>query len=317
LTATRKGCVHRVTAEGDHWFSEEVTLPTISEKDHVQGVIAIPVFSAYIVVRNRSVDLLEFLTARRIFTFTSAERIQHRTFRISHSSRRHTQSGAAGLGCFKFAYISADTGACVIQTYLPKEEGDTICFFDETPQTNKHCCLWSEAKEVIRRISSPGTWELLPNGSIIGVRRVAAKPLYNGNGEANRGGLRHRAGRRSSNTAPARDKWEVWSLSQVEQEERYETSPLLDSSAGIGGASGAGLTHDLIISRLGPMVKVGTSSVAVGFGNLVKLISVGLERYRPADAGAMEKDMIHLSSARRRKGGAGARIRASSRGSGN
>ncbi|KAG6357148.1 hypothetical protein INS49_015025 [Diaporthe citri] len=82
--------------------------------------------------------------------------------------------------------------------------------------------------------------------------------------------------------------WEIWVISRVEKEGNIETTPLVapDDPAG------------LIISALGPMIKVGYSSAAVGFGNVVKIITVGHERFENADDEGAED--INLTNRRRR-----------------
>lgn len=75
-----------------------------------------------------------------------------------------------------------------------------------------------------------------------------------------------------------------------------------------------GSYHHLLISQLGPAVKVGTSSMAIGFGNDVKVITIGHEQFGNL-ADVLEVDnMLNLGS-RRRKATANSRSRAHSRGS--
>lgn len=65
----------------------------------------------------------------------------------------------------------------------------------------------------------------------------------------------------------------------------------------------------LMVSELGPMIRVGQRSVAFSFGNVVKLMTVGgHERF---DVGAGDNDREHLNvGSRRRKGGVMPRPRA-------
>lgn len=60
-------------------------------------------------------------------------------------------------------------------------------------------------------------------------------------------------------------------ISHLGRQEVYETRPLhVDEADG----------SCLMISELGPMAQAGTSSVAVGFGDIVKLVTVGHETFQ-------------------------------------
>lgn len=76
----------------------------------------------------------------------------------------------------------------------------------------------------------------------------------------------------------------------------FETTPLDDSTAFAGYDAG-----HLMITELGPLIKVGMTSVAVGFGNVIKMISAGHEHFdRTRDQLGAARDLRTLA-ARRRK----------------
>lgn len=54
----------------------------------------------------------------------------------------------------------------------------------------------------------------------------------------------------------------------------------------------------LLVSSCGPMVRVGQRSIAVGMGNVVKVITVGHERFNIEDT---SDDMVKAMSGRRRR----------------
>ncbi len=62
-------------------------------------------------------------------------------------------------------------------------------------------------------------------------------------------------------------------------------------------------SEHLLISELGPMVKVGTSSVAVGFGNVVKVISIGHGRFGSPSEMLEPDGSINVGSRKRRTAG--------------
>lgn len=187
ITASRNGCVHRVTPVGDGWISEEIKQQANNE-EHAHSVVALPLFSAYLVVRPHSVDLVDLVTSETLHTFVSYSPIKPRSLRYLSSTRRHSQRGSPELSYFSLIYTSAETGNCVIQTYLPKDDDGSILFSpDGLPASASTAggpsCMWHETRQTIKEVPNPGLWEALPNGCIIGVRQtVVVAQNYNGSG---------------------------------------------------------------------------------------------------------------------------------------
>jgi len=238
------------------------------------------------------VDLIDAKSKTLLHTFRT-EPIQPRSLRCVHSSRRKPQCGSIGLVSFSIAYNHAETGDCIIHTFTPKEDGNVICFRNTELPSSRSCSGWSETIESKRQIRNPGTWETLPNGFLVGVRRVI-DDVGSSSGESSptsTGGLRRRMYQRiEKRPSRSSDNWEVWVASQLGGEELYETRPLHDDYE---------IGSHLIISALGPMVKVGTASVAVGFGNVIKLITVGHQHFE--DLAENENgDSLPIGSRRRK-----------------
>ncbi|KAJ9142742.1 Sterol regulatory element-binding protein cleavage-activating protein [Pleurostoma richardsiae] len=289
LTLSRRGCIHRVTHQNESWISEEIKLPRRDERD-TQAILPLSAFASYLVVRSQGVDLIDLRTSRIIHSFQT-EPIKPKSLQYLHSSRRQTQAGTSGLGSLTLVYTSLESGDCVLQTYLPDREGGTICFCDISAPTTRSCCPWTNTREVKRRISDPGMWEALPSGCIVGIRRKTEQP----SSPTVTSGLRRRGVRTGSESQPkgTEDEWEVWVVSQLEGEENRETRPL----------KGPGEEGGLIISELGPVVRVGSGTVAVGFGNIVKVVTVGHERFESSDD-RNDAQNLSLSSRRRKSAGA-------------
>jgi hypothetical protein len=87
----------------------------------------------------------------------------------------------------------------------------------------------------------------------------------------------------------------------------FETRPL-DEPTGIGEEQQQDDLGQLMISEVGPMVKLSATSVAVGFGTVVKVISVGHEHFDKAldDIGQLGAGaLLNLTVNRRKKLSAG------------
>ncbi|KAK0615983.1 sterol-sensing domain of SREBP cleavage-activation-domain-containing protein [Bombardia bombarda] len=295
LTASRKNCIHLVRPQGTGWTSTEVRLTEQRAKD-VHILIPLPDFSMYLIGRSRSVDLVDLDSSTIIHTFET-EPMQPRSLG-QISLARSPQSGLTSL---TLAYLSSETGDLVIQTYLPEGERDSLCSYSSSETQRRS---WGNSKMIPRRIGNPGAWEALSNGSIVGVRQT--EPTQKKDERLTASGLRRRVINRSENhhhSAGTTDKsWAVWVIYHLETKGSTETTPLDAPDAEDDDPS------HLMISQLGPMVKLGTASVAVGFGNVVKVVSVGHEhfdRYRNRPAADDLNNLIF----RRRKAVGAPRVR--------
>ncbi|TPX17274.1 uncharacterized protein E0L32_012241 [Thyridium curvatum] len=291
LAATRKGNVYKVTQQQGRWVSEEVALSAEglqAEEKEVSSLVPLPGFSAYLVVRSRSVELVSFATARILHIFRT-QCIQARSLRVLLPPKRQTQSGSSGIASMTLAYTNSDTGDCVLQTYLPPQEGGTICFCS-SESANKQCCHWSDTREIIKQVEAPGLWVPLQSGCVVGVRKVVEKQV-NGSSEPRspENGMRHRGAHAAKPQTRCFDTWETWSMTQLYGQGDYETTPLAGEDS-----------QHLIISDLGPMISVGSSTVALGLGNIIKLISIGHSRFGTS-AKMMDSDSSMSLGSRRRR----------------
>ncbi|KAK3378404.1 sterol-sensing domain of SREBP cleavage-activation-domain-containing protein [Podospora didyma] len=300
LTASRKSCIHMVTQHGHQWVSKEINLAARGSKD-IHCLVPIPGLSMYLVGRSRTIDLVDLDSSVIIHTFQT-EPMQPRSLRQISSTRPRQ----AGLTSLTLSYVNSETGDLVIHTHVPEEDGNSICPDSPLGAKDGSQRPWSGTREIIWRIANPGTWEALSNGSIVGVRRKSAaqvghlSPTVLSTGTS---GLRRRGGVRPDPKLTAiNDTWDVWVINQLETKGSIETT-LLE-------APGANDSGSLVVSELGPIIKLGTMSVAVGFGNVVKLISVGHEYFdQPRDRLEAE-DLRNLTTSRRKRGLASSRARA-------
>lgn len=284
-----------------HWVNSEVTLATKNDK-HPHSLLSVQGFSAYLVVRPRSVDLVDLHSSKIMHTFMT-EPMQPRSLKFVYSGRRLVPGGRGTVSSLTLAYNSLGSGDCVLQTYLPGDDFDNICFSNANGPPRRSSCPWNETRQITRRISEPGSWSPLRNGSFVGVRRVQ-EPLRNGSQMRDRlpafaqSGLRRRGGQ--AEAPPTKQSWEVWVMTRLEREGNIEIKPC-DTSQDSAG---------LIISELGPMVKVGHGSVAVGFGNIIKVVTVGHEWFDNVEEESYKPEPALIAT--RRKRVAASRTRAAS-----
>jgi len=312
ITASRKSCIHIVNQDEDGWASREVKLTHQDPERGPRGIhslIPIPSLSLYLVGRSHAVDLVDLESSCIIFTL--------RTEAMKQGSLRHIAPVRVqhnGLASLTLAYVDADTDDLIVRTYLPEDETGVIYSYNPVDAKNGHRQSWAAEREVTRRVRRPGAWEALSNGSIVGVRR---RPTANGTKKQPQATMSifQRLGVGQNDTKPSSrgqdEAWEAWVISHLETTGDIEER-LLDEHPGERSSRTRGhVPSQLMISELGPMAKFGTTSVAVGFGNVVKVISVGHEHFdntqdRFRSGGDMRSMMI-----RRRKTAGLTKIRAS------
>lgn len=292
VTLSRHACIHRVNLCNGFWVSSEVKLATKNDKPP-QNLLSVQGFSSYMVVRSQSVDLVDLHSSKIMHTFMTKP-MQPRTLKFVYSGQRSGPGGRGTVSSMTLAYISDEDGDCVLQTYLPNENYDNICFSNAAGPPARSSCTWAETKQITRRIRNPGTWSPLRNGCVVGVRRQKdspqASPIRGRLPAFSQSGLRRRGHLASSGVqSPPEEIWEIWVITRLEKEGNIETRPLN------GPEDPAGL----IISELGPMAKLGYGSVAVGFGNMVKVITVGHEWFDAAEDEALTSDNLMMSRRRR------------------
>ncbi|CAK7243017.1 MAG: hypothetical protein STHCBS139747_004523 [Sporothrix thermara] len=185
IAASQDGSIHRVMQNGVGWESEKVRELARSE-GKANSIVALPLLSAYLVARPRSVELVDLVTSETLHAFEAYTPIKANSLRHLSATRRQTQQGSHELSYFSLIYTSAETGNCVIQTYLPKDDDGSILLSPDDrpavpPAGSGSSCMWHEVRQVVREVPNPGLWEALPNGSIIGVRETVDVSLNNNN----------------------------------------------------------------------------------------------------------------------------------------
>jgi hypothetical protein len=301
ITASRKGCIHVATEYDIEWISDSLEFPSEGDREAFQ-VLPLESLGAFLVARSHSVDLIDVHDYRTLHRFQT-EAIRPRSLKCHYSSRRKPECRCIGVSSISLVYTSDESADCIIQTYIPSDDGDTVCVGNAVGSGNKACSSWSETRETKKTISNPGSWETLPSGCVVGVRKVMSlKETSSGESSPTQGGLRRRIYRAESEPVLTKDEWEVWLVSQLGRHDLYETMPLrADEDQALGLELGRRPGGGLMITHLGPMVKVGMASVAVAFGDVIKLITIGHEHFdKPTELLGGDPSLMNIASRRRR-----------------
>lgn len=263
----------------------------------------LPALGLFLVARADCVYLVGAADGDVVHAFSMNERIQPRSLQCAHSTYRSSQPEPVGLTALMLSYTGEETGQCTLQSFTPAEDRDAIWLRSPSKvPPSSGWCRWDEAKKTSKQVDNPGVWITLSDGSAVGIRQRAS-PRYSGQGstEGDTAGVVRRRFPSRRKQSDGFGRWEVWTATAGGRPESDEVQPLFRESEKAG---------HLLISELGPRVRVGLMSAAFSFGNVIKLVTVGgHERF---DGAADEKGQESLmkASGRRRKPGGTPRPRA-------
>ena len=172
-----------------------------------------------------------------------------------------------GITTSTISYVGLQTGDCVMHTFVPPEDVDAICLRSGSEGLlDDEGCSWDAARETKRRVQNPGHFNVLSDGSVVGIRRKVADEA---DLSLQRGTYKEGLRKRFPAPSPARGalpEWEAWTVSPGGRVEADEVQPLFKENERTG---------HLLITDLGPKAKVGLMSMAFSFGNLIKVVTVG------------------------------------------
>jgi hypothetical protein len=278
--------------------------------DGVTSVVALPALKAILAVSTDIVRLVDYETHAVMHTFGPIKS-KPDSVCCFYSLKKLPNCGNNAMDSFSLIYTDRESEDCILQTYIPARDKDVLCINPSRGSQDLPICLWNDAVTQTYRTESPGIWEVLPIGAVVGIRKTItpANPKSSGfKSQSSRSastGLRKRSHSRPSSTSPSSTStedptWETWLLTA--KGERFSV-PLCDSSSAPSSA-GAGPEVELLVNEPGPITRVGQRSIAVGFGNVLKVITVGHERFTVEDTAS--DDLAKRSRRRRRdRDGAG------------
>jgi hypothetical protein len=188
------------------------------------------------------------------------------------------------------AYSEQETNHMIMQSFnLDHTTNPQICL-GKPPDRNKYNCQGLErATQDVHCVEPAGVWESTNLLSVVGVRRciISSPPSSSASDEEEdetpshftgpTSSLKQRAKLRGtplSHDAPDADSWEAWTLSSTGE---FRSHPLIPDD--VDSADDALAEDDLFVAAPGPIMRLGKKSIAVGFGNTVKIVTLGKELF--------------------------------------
>jgi hypothetical protein len=276
----------------------------------IKSITTIPLGCVFAAVRLRVVDLVDIQTRMLIHTFP-AVLIKGQSLRLLSSPRRVcAECKSSAVHSLSLVYTDFESHSCVMRTYTISDDyNDLICLAPRLAGKKYPCKGIPSAKEYHHTVESPGSWESTSMQSVIGIRRRpdprdSPSPAESSSSgiELNASDVNQRLQAKSrtiqradsfTNTyssANISEEWEVWTMSAVGE---FHTLPLVEDRSQTPGED------DLFVASPGPIACLGNRSVAVGFGNRVKVMMVGNERFE-RDINEYQ-DSAHKGGARRKR----------------
>lgn len=188
----------------------------------------------------------------------------------------------------------------IMQTFTPEAESASQICLGKSPGHEKHKCQGLDrVKEAAHYVEPAGIWESTSTLNVIGIRKCLQSPTPSSTAsDANEGhfaadpmalasALKQRARKQSNPNilsrslsrhythAPTGDSdWEAWTLSSTGE---FRSRPLMPDD--LEDTDESSHEDDLFVAVPGPITRLGKRSVAVGFGNSVKIITLGKESF--------------------------------------
>lgn len=307
----KPGEVHILSLQEPNNASSEVVAsldpgpPPDSNPSKVHCIHGVPSLGLIFALRDERAEVFEFSSKALIHAFEIGHARPH-TFRVMHSARRQCPCGASAVQTLSIAYAEQDREHVLMQTFSPGPSSPQICLGKPLDRAKHNCRGLEVAAETIFCVDRAGVWESTGSSSIVGIRKrgqsgIASsvvsddddnddydipnsvtptsavrqraskpEPAHVASRISNRftNGLRH-----AHTPADEGDLWEAWSLSSTG--ELRCRSLLHDDYSDMEDDA----EDDLFVVAPGPVARLGQRSVAVGFGNTVKIITLGKELF--------------------------------------
>jgi hypothetical protein len=308
----KPGEVHILSLQEPSNASSEVVAsldpgpPPDSNPSKVKCIHGVPSLGLIFALRDERAEIFDFNSKALIHAFEIGH-IKPHSFRVMHSARRQCPCGASAVRTLSVAYAEQDKEHMILQSFTPEDTSTSqMCLGKPLDRPKASCRGLESATEAVYCVDSAGVWESTGASSIAGVRRrMQSSPASSVASDdeddaptpiAPTSAVRQRAskpqdslvissvvngstnGRQHTPTSTDdNDFWEAWTISSTGE---FRSRPLLpdnDKDEEVEEEA-----EGLFVVAPGPIVRLGKRSVAVGFGNTVKVITVGKEVYNGA-----------------------------------
>ncbi|USP74236.1 hypothetical protein yc1106_01510 [Curvularia clavata] len=311
--ATKPGDVHILPLKEENHYTPEVVAgldpgpPPGCNPAKIRCIYGVPSLGLMFALRDEEAEIFDFASRALVHAFQIGH-VRPHSFRVLHSVRRVCQCGAPAVNSLSVAYAERNTNYMVMQTFSLDDKSSSQICLGKPLDREKHQCRGPErAREAVYCVEPAGVWESTEAQRVIGIRRRTQSPTpsstHSGSDESYQGvdaavlasALKQRAQRQGdmdvpkfTNGALAREErvddsfeesedseaWEVWTLSTAGD---FRSRRLVPDDP--DETASESYEDELFVAAPGPIVKMGKRSIAVGFGNTVKVVTLGRESF--------------------------------------
>jgi hypothetical protein len=303
----KAGEVHILAVDEDQDGTPEVVAgldpgpPPGSNPSKIRCIEGVPALGLIFALRDEEAEVFDFDSRALIHAFPIGH-VKPHSFRVMHSVRRKCVCGAPAIHSLCVAYTEEGTDHMIMQTFaIDEDPASLICLAKPSDNEAYKCQGLALANDNIHYVEPAGVWESTGVLSVIGIRRSNPSPTPSSTASgveyaspepsALATALKQRATKQSTSSRlltsldsafhtyhpPASpmdmESWEAWTLSSTGE---FRAKPLIVESEEIDEPL---LDEQLFVAAAGPITKLGKRSVAVGFGNTVKIITLGKETF--------------------------------------
>lgn len=286
VTACQRGRIFVTAKSQGEWYTEQLHLMSppysspITEPGEPSSILPLSSLGMVISSRSCQVDLVDILSGGIIRSFMTGQ-FRPGSLRAFHAKQRTClYCGCPAVLSFSIAYSERDSGMFMMHTFTSSRGNmRDICLRAERDRRERKCTGFESVIETTHWLDNVEGWEPTSLNMVAGIRRRETSPDDQSADDYESPTQRVASLRRRKRLAKKairddEDEWEAWTMDACGIVTSY---PLHDASDPETRSEG------LLVSRAGPVTKVGQRSVAVGFGNNVKLLMVGNERFEDED----------------------------------
>ncbi|KAK7193675.1 hypothetical protein DPSP01_000233 [Paraphaeosphaeria sporulosa] len=324
---TITGEVHILALDGSQDKTSEVVAgldpgpPPGSNPLKIRCIEAVPSLGMIFALRDEEAEIFDFNSRGLVHALRIGHAKPH-SFRVMHSALRQCACGAPAVHSLSVAYTEEESDHLIMQTFtLDDCPTSLICLGKPSDNDSHNCQSLASANDSVHIVEPAGAWEAISSLGLVGIRRCDSAPtpsLVASNTDygfpapsALASALHERAVRHSelfqsaitaTSTSPPThntdiDGWQAWALSTSGE---FRSRPL--GSGSVNDADELLGDNQLFVAAAGPIIKLGKRSVAVGFGNTIKIITLGKETFDGSSTGVDLGAAFHKSKTRRGPG---------------
>ena len=270
--------------------------PSGRHSSDIKCLAGVPTLGLLVALRDEVAEIVDFNSQALIHTLPVGH-VRPQSFRVLHAARRVCACGAPAVHSLSVAYAEHDADHMIMQTFtLDEAFTSQICLGTPAQRTKFKCRGLDLAKEAVHSVEPADIWESIDVLNIVGIRKCAQSPTpsstssddeqFTADASTLESALKKRARKQNLSNSILRSltsrsqrqhsrsetEWEAWSISSTGE---FHSRPLCpDDSKDMVELS---LEEDLFVAAPGPITTLGKSSIAVGFGNTIKIVTIGKE----------------------------------------